>query len=103
MTAGLLLVLCYVKQTLGFGDVNRKNTRQTKSAVSRIQTRDLREASPSHYFRANYSHVRYFIITSEFGNLYSLRTASVVQWSEFLATDPEARVRFPALPEKKKI
>jgi hypothetical protein len=28
-------------------------------------------------------------------------TASVVQWSEFLATDLEARVRFPALPEKK--
>jgi hypothetical protein len=28
-------------------------------------------------------------------------TASVVQWLEFLATDPEARVRFPALPEKK--
>jgi hypothetical protein len=27
---------------------------------------------------------------------------TVVQWSEFLATDPEARVRFPALPEKKK-
>jgi hypothetical protein len=26
-------------------------------------------------------------------------TASVVQWSEFLATDPEARVRFPALPD----
>jgi hypothetical protein len=25
----------------------------------------------------------------------------VVKWSEFLATDPEARVRFPALPEKK--
>jgi hypothetical protein len=29
------------------------------------------------------------------------RTASVIYWSEFLATDPEARVRFPALPEKK--
>jgi hypothetical protein len=28
-------------------------------------------------------------------------TASVVEWSEFLATDPEARVPFPALPEKK--
>jgi hypothetical protein len=28
-------------------------------------------------------------------------TASVVWWSEFLAKDPEARVRFPALPEKK--
>jgi hypothetical protein len=28
-------------------------------------------------------------------------TAPVVQWSEFLATDPEVRVRFPALPEKK--
>jgi hypothetical protein len=25
-------------------------------------------------------------------------TASVVQWSEFLAIDPEVRVRFPALP-----
>jgi hypothetical protein len=25
----------------------------------------------------------------------------VVWWSQFLATDPEARVRFPALPEKK--
>jgi hypothetical protein len=24
----------------------------------------------------------------------------VVWWSEFLATDPEARVQFPALPEK---
>jgi hypothetical protein len=28
-------------------------------------------------------------------------TASVVWWWEFLATNPEARVRFPALPEKK--
>jgi hypothetical protein len=28
-------------------------------------------------------------------------TASVVLWSEFLATDPVARVRFPALPGKK--
>jgi hypothetical protein len=28
-------------------------------------------------------------------------TASVVEWSEFLATDPEARVRIPALHEKK--
>jgi hypothetical protein len=25
----------------------------------------------------------------------------ISQWSEFLATDPEARVRFPALPDKK--
>jgi hypothetical protein len=30
--------------------------------------------------------------------LYS-RTASVVWWSEFQATDPEVRVRFPALPD----
>jgi hypothetical protein len=29
----------------------------------------------------------------------SRETASVVQWSEFLATDPEVRVRFPALPD----
>jgi MFS family permease len=26
-------------------------------------------------------------------------TASVVKWSEFLATDPEVRARFPALPD----
>jgi hypothetical protein len=32
-----------------------------------------------------------------------LRTASVGQWPEFLATDPEVRVRFPALPGKKKV
>jgi hypothetical protein len=32
-----------------------------------------------------------------------LMTASVIKWSEFLATDPEARVRFPALPEKKNV
>jgi hypothetical protein len=29
-----------------------------------------------------------------------MTTASVVQWPEFLATVSEARVRFPALPEK---
>jgi hypothetical protein len=33
--------------------------------------------------------------------MLATRTASVVYWSAFLATDPEARVRFPALPEKK--
>jgi hypothetical protein len=26
-------------------------------------------------------------------------TASVVNWSELLATDPEVRVRFPELPD----
>jgi hypothetical protein len=30
-----------------------------------------------------------------------IMTAFVVQWSQFLATDPEARVQFSALPEKK--
>jgi hypothetical protein len=30
------------------------------------------------------------------------RTASVVYWSEFLATDPGIRVLFPALPESEK-
>jgi hypothetical protein len=29
-----------------------------------------------------------------------LATASVVQWSQFLDTDPEARVQFLALPEQ---
>jgi hypothetical protein len=44
----------------------------------------------------------YFFLLTD----YNYQTASVVKWSEFLATDPEARVRFPALPdflkEKKK-
>jgi hypothetical protein len=31
------------------------------------------------------------------------KTSSVVQWSELLATDPEVRVRFPALPDFLKI
>jgi hypothetical protein len=31
---------------------------------------------------------------------YSYVTAFVVYWSEFLATDPVVRVRFPALPKK---
>jgi hypothetical protein len=32
-------------------------------------------------------------------SLGSLMTASVVWWSEFLATDLEVQVRFPALPD----
>jgi hypothetical protein len=32
--------------------------------------------------------------------LWEELTASVVEWSEFLATDPEGRVWFSALPEK---
>jgi hypothetical protein len=28
-----------------------------------------------------------------------MMTASVVQWSQFLTTDPEVRVRFQALPD----
>jgi hypothetical protein len=32
---------------------------------------------------------------------FVLETASVAWWSEFLATDLEVRVRFPALPETK--
>jgi hypothetical protein len=34
-------------------------------------------------------------------NMYYINiwTATVVKWSEFLATDPDVRVRFPALPD----
>jgi hypothetical protein len=32
-------------------------------------------------------------------SMYCDMAASVVLWSEFLATDPEVRVRFPALPD----
>jgi hypothetical protein len=46
------------------------------------------------------SPVLYYIFI---GYLTKLPTASVVQWSELLATDLEARVRFPALPEKKEV
>jgi hypothetical protein len=47
----------------------------------------------------------YCEVGTEFFNIRLQRTASVVLWSEFLATDPEARFRFPALSdflEKKK-
>jgi hypothetical protein len=36
-------------------------------------------------------------------NCDSYITIPSSQWSEFLATDPEARARFPALPEKKNV
>jgi hypothetical protein len=32
-------------------------------------------------------------------NMVKYVTAFVIQWLEFLATDPEVRVRFPALPD----
>jgi hypothetical protein len=42
----------------------------------------------------------YVIIKLQFLSSYLMMlTASVVQWSEFLATDPEVQVRFPALPD----
>jgi hypothetical protein len=34
----------------------------------------------------------------EINNVLTSMTASVAQWLEFLATDPEVLVRFPALP-----
>jgi hypothetical protein len=40
------------------------------------------------------------MVRTEFLNIIQKEmTASVVQWSEFLATDPEVRIRFQALPE----
>jgi hypothetical protein len=41
------------------------------------------------------------LISSIFILSWQPLTAFVVYWSELLATDPEARVRFPELPEKK--
>jgi hypothetical protein len=46
-------------------------------------------------------HFKQNIINALFFMVSMFLTSSVVYWSEFLATDPEARVRFPALPEKK--
>jgi hypothetical protein len=46
-------------------------------------------------FETRFGHYIFFSIYPIFP------TASVALWSEFLATDPEARVGFPALPEKK--
>jgi hypothetical protein len=41
------------------------------------------------------------IFSSTVNNIYSV-SQNYVNKSEFLAEDPEARVRFPALPEEKK-
>jgi hypothetical protein len=38
-----------------------------------------------------------------FRNVGTFQTASVVLWSEFLATDPETRIQFPALQKKKTV
>jgi hypothetical protein len=45
--------------------------------------------------------IKSLVFVMEIYYISSEGTASVVYWSEFLATDPEARVRFPALPGKK--
>jgi hypothetical protein len=46
-----------------------------------------------HIISKNMNTIEYYSFRCEFKT-----AASVVYWSEFLATDPEARVRFPALP-----
>jgi hypothetical protein len=40
----------------------------------------------------------FFVSKLNFHNQIDFLTASVVYWSEFQATDPEVRLRFPALP-----
>jgi hypothetical protein len=42
----------------------------------------------------NISYINFIMLSSP----CSILTASVVQWSEFMATDSEVRVRFKALP-----
>jgi hypothetical protein len=39
---------------------------------------------------------------AEFSYVKVGRPASAVKWPEFLTTDPEVRVRFPALPDFQK-
>jgi hypothetical protein len=46
-----------------------------------------------------YSTIIIIVILKILDRGYNPETASVVWWSEFLVTDPEVRVRFPALPD----
>jgi hypothetical protein len=39
------------------------------------------------------------LLVTLFNFIIWIQTASVAKWSEFLATDPEVRVRFPSLPD----
>jgi hypothetical protein len=41
----------------------------------------------------------HFLLSYFFKNSLYAQTASAIQWSEFLATDPKVRVRFPTLPD----
>jgi hypothetical protein len=58
-------------------------------------------------FKDKFLHIyqRNVIVKNKLINLYfkftvnKIMNASVVYWSEFLPTDPEVRVRFPALPD----
>jgi hypothetical protein len=43
--------------------------------------------------------IEIIVVVENYEVFVSVWTASVVYWSEFLATDPEVRVRFPALPD----
>jgi hypothetical protein len=57
------------------------------------------ETSTRIYGAASHKNV-IFIVTKEYCcHCYVSETASVVQWSEFLATDPGVRVRFLAVPD----
>jgi hypothetical protein len=67
---------------------SRKQVSTTYSYVRKIQIPLLLEQV------ALDDEIRYVCVC-----VYHLQAASVVKWSEFLATDPEVRVRFPALPD----
>jgi hypothetical protein len=55
-----------------------------------------------HFLRGTRKHLTGYVkIDKKYYFVMFNLTASVVRWSEFLATEPEARVRFPALPKKK--
>jgi hypothetical protein len=68
-------------------------------SVSKISR--ARIHSVSRWLGLSTSHLGFFhnVSGKNIITLLSFWTASVVYWSEFLATDPETRVRFPALPD----
>jgi hypothetical protein len=43
--------------------------------------------------------VKYGSSFSDVSKERTVCTSTIIFWSEFLATDPEVRVRFPALPD----
>jgi hypothetical protein len=75
--------------------ISESQNRISDSSSKNLRARTLYDVPslPIYCLPAKFNVIYLFII------IIALQSASMFQWAEFLATDPEVRVRFPALPD----